>query len=97
MKQMDSQTVINIAFGALGALLGGMLKAVWDAVKDLQASDKTILKDVSELQVLVAGQYVKREEFDKMISALFAKLDKIDAKLDAKMNKADCETFHSKG
>lgn len=94
---MDSQTVINIAFGALGALLGGMLKAVWDAVKDLQASDKTILKDVSELQVLVAGQYVKREEFDKMISALFAKLDKIDAKLDAKMNKADCETFHSKG
>jgi hypothetical protein len=94
---MDSQTVINIAFGALGALLGGMLKAVWDAVKDLQASDKTILKDVSELQVLVAGQYVKREEFDKMISALFAKLDKIDAKLDMKMNKADCETFHSKG
>lgn len=97
MKQMDSQTVINIAFGALGALLGGMLKAVWDAVKDLQASDKTILKDVSELQVLVAGQYVKREEFDKMISALFAKLDKIDAKLDAKMNKSDCESFHSKG
>ena len=94
---MDSQTVINIAFGALGALLGGMLKAVWDAVKDLQASDKTILKDVSELQVLVAGQYVKREEFDKMISALFAKLDKIDAKLDAKMNKSDCESFHSKG
>ena len=94
---MDSQTVINIAFGALGALLGGMLKAVWDAVKDLQASDKTILKDVSELQVLVAGQYVKREEFDKMIAALFSKLDKIDAKLDTKMTKADCESFHSKG
>ena len=73
-----------------------MLKAVWDAVKDLQASDKTILKDVSELQVLVAGQYVKREEFDKMIAALFAKLDKIDAKLDAKMNKSDCEAFHAK-
>ena len=44
---MDSQTVINIAFGALGSLLGVMLKAVWDAVKDLQASDKMIVKDVS--------------------------------------------------
>lgn len=93
---MDSQTVINIAFGALGSLLGVMLKAVWDAVKDLQASDKMIVKDVSELQVLVAGAYVKRDEFEKTMTALFAKLDKILEKVDAKVDRNECERFHGK-
>lgn len=93
---METQTVINAAIGAFGVLMGAVLKAVWDAVKDLQASDKAIIKDVSELQVLVAGNYIKRDEFDKALIALFAKLDKIESKLDMKMNKIDCDAFHSK-
>jgi len=93
---METQSIINLAIGAFGTILGAMLKAVWDAVKDLQASDKTILKDVSELQVLVAGNYIKRDEFDKAIHALFTKLDKIDMKLDTKANIADCPSrIHS--
>jgi len=87
---METQSIINVAIGAFGTLMGAMLKAVWDAVKDLQASDKAIIKDVSELQVLVAGNYIRRDEFDRALQALFAKLDKIDAKLDTKANAADC-------
>lgn len=91
---METQTVINIAFGLLGALMGGILKAVWDGVKDLQTADKALAKDVGALQVLVAGDYIKRESFDTLSSAIFAKLDKIEAKLDRKMDKADCDRVH---
>jgi glutathionyl-hydroquinone reductase len=87
---METQTVINAAIGGFGVLIGAILKAIWDAVKDLQTSDKEIIKDVSELQVLVAGDYVKRDEFEKAVQALFAKLDKIESKLDSKANIADC-------
>ena len=87
---MDTQTVINAAFGIVGALMGGIMKAIWDGLKDLQVADKSLLKDVSELQILVAGAYLRRDDFDKTVAALFAKLDKIDAKLDGKANLTDC-------
>ena len=87
---MDTQTVINAAFGIVGALMGGIMKAIWDGLKDLQIADKSLLKDVSELQILVAGAYLRRDDFDKTVAALFAKLDKIDAKLDQKANLTDC-------
>jgi 2-phospho-L-lactate guanylyltransferase (CobY/MobA/RfbA family) len=93
---METQTVINIVIGAFGTLLGAMLKAVWDAVKDLQTADKTIVKDVAELQVLVAGTYIKRDEFEKLSHAIFAKLDKIMEKLDGKVDRTECERFHDK-
>ena len=58
-----------------------------DSIQGLQASDKALADKVQHIEVLVAGQYVKREDIDKMMTALFAKLDKIDAKLDAKADK----------
>ena len=48
------------------------------------------------MQVLVAGAYVKRDEFEKTMTALFAKLDKILEKVDAKVDRNECERFHGK-
>jgi hypothetical protein len=45
---------------------------------------------VQSIELLVAGQYIRREEFSKVMTTLFDKLDKIDAKLDQKANKLDC-------
>ena len=87
---MDGQLLFNIVVGVAGALAGFLLNAVWTALKDLQVADKQIVKDVSELQVLVAGQYVTRTEFDRVAEALFRKLDAIYDKLDSKADKASC-------
>lgn len=91
---MDVQEVINWLFAAVGAMLGAILKTLWQAVKDLQSADKQIVKDVSELQVVVAGSYVRKDEFSQGLAAVFAKLDKmadkidrIDDKLDTKADK----------
>lgn len=81
------QSVINWILGGFGALLGFVVKAVWDAVKDLQASDKDLADKVSKIEVLVAGEYVKKEEFNQIMLRLFEKLDHIESKIEQKQDK----------
>jgi F0F1-type ATP synthase membrane subunit b/b' len=81
------QTIINWLLASFGALIGFLLNAVWQAVKDLQAADKVLAEKVGNIEVLVAGAYVKKDEFTQSINALFAKLDKIEDKLDKKADK----------
>lgn len=81
------QTIINWLLASFGALIGFLLNAVRQAVKDLQTADKVLAEKVGNIEVLVAGAYVKKDEFTQSISALFAKLDKIEDKLDKKADK----------
>lgn len=81
------QTIINWLLGGFGALIGFLLNAVWQAVKDLQKADQTLVQKVGELEILVAGDYVRKEELQDNIKALFAKLDKIEDKIDRKADK----------
>ena len=81
------QTLINWLLGGFGALIGSLLNAVWQGVKDLQSSDKQLVEKVSQIEVLVAGAYVKKDEFLSQMNALFAKLDKIEDKIDKKADK----------
>ena len=84
--KMD-QSLVNWLLAGFGALIGFLLNAVWQAVKDLQKSDKEIAAKVANIEVLVAGDYVKKNEFQDNIKALFAKLDKIEDKIDRKVDK----------
>ena len=81
------QTFINWLLGGFGALIGFLLNAVWQAVKDLQTADKDLAIKVSEIEVLVADAYVKKDEFSATVHALFAKLDRIEDKIDKKADK----------
>ena len=82
------QQVFNIAVGVAGALGGWWMKAMWDAVKELKVADERLASQVSDLKVLVAGDYVRREMFDRLSDAIFAKLDRIESKLDGKADKS---------
>jgi hypothetical protein len=53
------------------------LNTVWGAVKDLQVADKELAEKVGEIEVLVAGRYITREEFNTVLNQVFAKLDTI--------------------
>lgn len=83
----NTQTIINIAFGICGFLGGFMLKALWDSIKDLQSENKKLIAKIGDIEVLVAGEYVKSDKFDTTIQLLFAKLDKIEGKIDRKVDK----------
>ena len=86
---MDSQTIINSAFAVIGALGGWVLNRIWEALKDLHAADKVLTEKVGAIEVLVAGVYVTREELQKTVSAVFTKLDRIEDKLDHKVDKGN--------
>ena len=81
------QIIINWLLSGFGALLGFLLNAVWQAVKELQDGDKELATKISEIEVLVAGDYVKKGEFSSVVTALFKKLDRIEDKIDTKKDK----------
>jgi hypothetical protein len=82
-----SQEIYNIVLGLAGTLGGWWLKVMWDSLKELQAADKELVEKVSRIEILVAGNYVRREEFDRVVERLFIKLDHIELKIDAKADK----------
>ena len=86
---MDYQTLFNIAGGIAGFLGGWWMKVLHDSVRDLQDADKRLADKVSSIEVLVAGNYVKRDDLDKSVDAIFRKLERIEDKLDGKVDKRE--------
>lgn len=84
---MDFQVGFNIAVALAGALGGWTLKTIWESLRDLQDDDKVLTDKVQAIEVLVAGHYVTRDDQDKNMAAIFAKLDRIEYKLDKKVDK----------
>jgi len=73
----EYQVFFDVAVGVIGVLGGWVLNTVWGAVKDLQEADKELAEKVGQIEVLVAGRYVTREEFNTTLSQVFIKLDTI--------------------
>lgn len=84
---MESQTLINIAFTAVGGLMGLILKAVWDGLKELRAADASLVDKVQKIEVLVAGSYVTWEGFNLTLRPITETLQRIEDKLDKKADK----------
>jgi len=82
----DFQDLFNIAVGFIMTILGWFLRVAWDSLSKLQQQDRELADKVARIEVLVAGEYVKKEDFERVIERLFDKLDHIEIKID---NKAD--------
>jgi len=83
------QNLINILIAVVGVLMGWVLKVVWEALGELRTDGKTRDDRLNELEILVAGKYVTRDDFSIVIS----KLDDIRDRLALKADRADCD-FH---
>lgn len=73
---MDAQMVINTLIMLVAFFGGWFLRVVWQKVNDNDVR-------LNQMEILVAGTYVKREEFEKKVDAMFTKLDKISEKIDS--------------
>jgi len=81
------QEFFNIAIAVIGAFGGWWMKVMWESMKELQTADKELADKVSRIEVLVAGNYVKRDDFERILDRIFSKLDAIEMKIDSKMDK----------
>lgn len=80
MAVMIDQSVLNIAVGIAASGYAFILKSMWDSLRSLD-------RQVGKLEISVAGEYLKREEWKTDMQRLFDKLDAIDEKLDGKADK----------
>ena len=83
----NAQTLFNIVVSLCAMLGGWMLKSVQSSLEHLQATDMELTNKIQAIEVLVAGNYVKRDDMQKMQDAIFSKLDRIEAKIDRKVDK----------
>jgi hypothetical protein len=60
---MDTQTLINLALGALLALVGWLARQLWEAVERLKM-------DLHKIEVELPSSYVKREEFSESLKEI---------------------------
>lgn len=84
---MDYQELYNMAVGLVMILGGWFMRTLWDSLQRLQNADQKLADKVSRIEILVAGEYVKKDEFDKIMFRLFEKLDHIENKIDGKADK----------
>ena len=84
---MDSQTLINYLVLFAGAMGGWILKVLWDSINELRAVDANLVEKVASIEIMVAGSYITRDEFQRTITSMFSKLDRIEDKVSQKADK----------
>lgn len=75
---MSYQDYFNILLGLVAFLGGWWMKAIWQSIKDLQTTDNQLLVKVNSIEILIAGQYARREELEKLSNSIIAKLDRLE-------------------
>ena len=85
------QALFNVAVTFGGALFGWFVRIVWDANKELRqevsAWKSEMDKRHSDFQTDVRTNFQRRDDFQRTADAIFAKLDRIENKLDGKVDK----------
>jgi hypothetical protein len=80
MEMIVDQGMINLVISIAAGGYAFILKSMWDSLRSLD-------QQVGKLEVSVAGEYLKREEWKQDMQRLFDKLDAIEEKLDGKADK----------
>lgn len=90
----DTQLLQFIATGAVAlfnVVLGFFISSVKDSVKESKEADKELAAKVQAIETLVVGEYLPRAEFydrfQLFSDAMFKKLDKIEDKLERKLDR----------
>ena len=90
----DTQLLQFIATGAVALfniILGFFISSVKDSVRESKVADKELADKVHAIETLVVGEYLPRAEFydrfQLFSDAMFKKLDKIEEKMDKKLDR----------
>jgi hypothetical protein len=85
---MDWESAFKIVVGVCGALGAFVLNNINSRIERQASADAELAKDLQKVELLVAGEYVRREDMKTLSDAIFSKLDRIENKLDGKMDKS---------
>ena len=93
---MDTHGIVEVLLGLI-AFFGGMfVKSLADSIKLLHQQDKELTDKIHAIKELVAGDYVRRDDFDRKIDKLFEKLDLIMERIDSKVSHDELDNLQIK-
>ena len=75
------QMGFNVAITLVGFLGGWVLRSITQRIDELQQSEHSLRNKLQAVELLVAGQYVRKEDLEKFGDAIFKKLDKLEERL----------------
>ena len=75
MNGIEYQSIINLAGGAVLAVIGWFARQIWDAVKELR-------KDLHKIEVALPREYVRKDELGEIKAPIQKIFDKLDGKQD---------------
>lgn len=78
----ESFNLYTIILGCAGFLAVLYVKNMDKKISDAKELAASASSKIHTIEVLVAGEYVRKEDHDKMTEAMFKKLDRIEDKLD---------------
>lgn len=79
-----AQVIFNILVTLCGLLGGYVLKSIQATLANMLHEQRDLANKLQAIEVLVAGEYVRKDEFTRVADALFARFDRIESKLDNK-------------
>ena len=86
MSNVD-QAFINWSVGLIGALLGVICRAMWEAIKDLRLDNARLSDAISIMSDKIGREYVRRDDYRDDITEMKGMLIRIFDKLDEKVDK----------
>ena len=90
---MSLDTIWNAMLTLAVAIISGALVLLRDSLRSLHENDEKITNKLQEIEVLVAGEYVRRDDLKADLRMIFDKLDEISAKMESKVGR---EEWHAK-
>lgn len=79
-----AQVIFNILVTICGLLGGYVLKSIQATLANMLREQRDLANKLQAIEVLVAGEYVRKDEFTRVADAIFARFDRIESKLDNK-------------
>ena len=83
-SKVTPQDYINIIFGTVATVIGWLGRELWQAIKELRS-------DLARLREELPSRYVPKDEFHNFSAAILKKLDRIEDKIDKKLDK---DSYH---
>lgn len=75
------QTIFNIVLTLVGALGAWVLKSITEELKARRQADHDLRNKLQSIELLVAGQYVRKDDLEKFGDAIFKRLDKMEERI----------------
>lgn len=91
---MDSGNIITIvlavaqlALTLIAALVGWLVKGLFNSIDQLKAADADLVKVITELRVSMPDRYVNKSDYKDQLDNIFNMLREINGKMDRKVDK----------